>query len=249
MRVRGRNYDTKLETIIQEGCSILAGQEKPNVSAVARKLSETHCIRVPYDTLRRRFLGLSKNSKYAHGKQQLLSPEQEQVLVDWINHLSSSGHPLSKRTIRKKTAAISGRKASKGWIPRFLRHHPEIKLGKPSGLDPKRAQAFNRTTVGHHFELLRQQLEKDIPAENIYNMDEKGCQRGGGRKLSAQKYFVPRDKRPKYKLRSGNLELVTIIECVSADGTALYPGFVFMGKEFCPEWFEVHPKIWYASKT
>jgi hypothetical protein len=26
-------------------------------------------------------------------------------------------------------------------------------------------------------------------------------------------------------------------------------GFVFMGKEFCPEWFEVHPEIWYASKN
>lgn len=77
-------------------------------------------------------------------------------------------------------------------------------------------------------------------------MDEKGCQRGGGRKTSAQKYFVPRNKRPKYKIHSGNLELVTIIECVSADGTALQPGFVFMGKEFCPEWFEVHPDIWYV---
>ena len=74
-------------------------------------------------------------------------------------------------------------------------------------------------------------------------------QRGGGRKLSVQKYFVARDRRLKYKLRSGNLKLVTIIECVSADGTALLPGFVFQGKEFCPEWFDVHPEIWYVFRA
>ncbi|KIM43929.1 hypothetical protein M413DRAFT_68349, partial [Hebeloma cylindrosporum] len=74
-------------------------------------------------------------------------------------------------------------------------------------------------------------------------MDEKGCQRGGGRKASSRKYFVPRARRPKYKQRSANLELVTIIECVCADGTNLKPGFVFQGKEFSPEWFDVDDDI------
>ena len=32
------------------------------------------------------------------------------------------------------------------------------------------------------------------------------------------------------KIQSENLELVTIIECVSADGAILKPGFVFSGK-------------------
>ncbi|KAI0250716.1 hypothetical protein BJV78DRAFT_1319158, partial [Lactifluus subvellereus] len=61
------------------------------------------------------------------------------------------------------------------------------------GLDPKRAQAFNKPTVSKHFDQLLQILQKhDIPVENIYNMDEKGCQRGGGRKGSGQKFFIPR---------------------------------------------------------
>ncbi|EIM89007.1 uncharacterized protein STEHIDRAFT_52710, partial [Stereum hirsutum FP-91666 SS1] len=68
-------------------------------------------------------------------------------------------------------------------------------------------------------------------------MDEKGCQRGGGRKLQKTKYFVPRGRRPRYKLRSANLELFTLIECISADGKSIPPGFVFAGKEFMPEWF------------
>jgi hypothetical protein len=51
-----------------------------------------------------------------------------------------------------------------------------------SGLDPKRAKAFNRPVVNRYFDGLNQLVEShNIPIENIYNMDEKGCQRGGGK--------------------------------------------------------------------
>ena len=116
--------------------------------------------------------------------------------------------------------------------------------GKPSGPDPKHTQAFNKPTVHKHFDLLLKIICKyDIPIENVYNMDEKGCQRGGGCKNSNQKYFIHRSHWPKYRVHSGNLKLVTIIECVCADGTYLLPGFVFSGKEFAQEWFEVDSGI------
>src|SRR5882762_4992380 len=60
------------------------------------------------------------------------------------------------------------------------------------------------------------------------------------------KYFIPQTKQPEYKMQSGNLELVTIIECVSANGESIGPGFVFQSKEFCPEWFEMQPDIWWV---
>jgi hypothetical protein len=75
-------------------------------------------------------------------------------------------------------------------------------------------------------------------------MDEKGCQRGGGRQSNGRKYFLRRNKCAKYRKRSANLELVTIIECVCADGTEMLPGFVFSGKEFSPEWLDVDENIW-----
>ena len=189
--------ESKIEEIIQEGCQILGLQAKPNFSDVVRQLSEKHSISVPYFRLRDRFLGKTKSQQASHETQQLLSSEQEKVLVDSVEYLSSTGHPLSNCTIRKKAQDLSGKKPSWNWIPLFLKC---VKLGKPSGLDPKRAQAFNCTVVGHHFDLLKEVIEKNwIPWENVYNMDEKGCQRGGGRKGSQQKYFVPRAKRPKYK--------------------------------------------------
>ena len=66
---------------------------------------------------------------------------------------------------------------------------------------------------------------------------------GGGKKTSQRKYLYSRRQCARYKHRSANLELITIIEAICADGTELKPGFVFLGKSFCPEWFDTDPDI------
>ncbi|KAJ3001432.1 hypothetical protein NUW54_g4317 [Trametes sanguinea] len=75
-------------------------------------------------------------------------------------------------------------------------------------------------------------------------MDKKGIQRGGGKRLQHIKYFVPRGRRVNYKLRSSNLELITIIECISADGTALSPGFIFAGSQVPADMYkDIDPQV------
>lgn len=235
-----------IKDIIQEGCRILAGQETPQYASVCQKLKSRHNVAVPYHTLRNWFLEKSVSFHKAHIRQQLLSPEAEKVLVDWIIFLSDITHPLNRRTIQTWAEALCGHKPDVNWIYAFLKHWPEIQLGRPSGLNPKCGQAFNRPVVGHHFDLLFEIVRKfDIPEKNIYNMDEKGCQRGGGRKEFGRKFFVPRSCCPKYRQHSANLELITIIKSVCADGTSFLLGFVFAGKEFAPEWFTVDPRILY----
>ena len=117
--------------------------------------------------------------------------------------VSDIGRPLTKRTLRKKVQRIvqRSRAPSRKWLRGFLERHPDdVRLGKPSGIDPKRAQAFNEKTVETHFFTLRQVMETHgIPWEHVYNMDEKGVQRGGGRRLQNIKYFVPRGRiRPDF---------------------------------------------------
>ncbi|CAK5282967.1 unnamed protein product, partial [Mycena citricolor] len=172
---------------------------------------------------------------------QFLSPAKERVLATWIEYLGCIGVPLSKRAIRLRAAQLRSdrKKPSRNWIPLFLARHPEIKLATAHGLDPKRAQAFNKPVVGRYFDKLEELVQRyDIPVENIYNMDEKGCQRGGGKKTARVKYFFGRQQRTRYRHRSANLELVTILEAVCADGSSLLPGFVFPGVEQSPEWFD-----------
>jgi hypothetical protein len=237
--------DDRVKEIILEGVSILNSQNKPNVRRVAIELSEKHGIVCPYDTLNRRFNDRTQAASNAHTHQQLLTPAAEKVLEDWLVFLGETGHGVDKRGLRARVKQMCGKRPSEWWIKLFLRRHPDVVLRKTSGLDPKRAQAFNRNVVDDYFTQLINLVKKhNIPWEQVYNMDEKGCQRGGSRRSSLRKFFVSRTKRTKYRPKSANLELVTIIECVCADGTELSPGFVFSGKDFSPEWFEVDPKIW-----
>ena len=205
---------------------------------------------VPYFTLRRRIQGLTQPCRKAHAEQQLLTDAEEKTLVEWIQYLALTGHPLNKRTIRPKIQAILAAKGirniddkypSKTWIRKFMkRHASELKGSRGCGLDPKQAQAFNYTTVHTYFTLVKATIDKHkIPWQNVYNMDEKGIQMGGGRKGTRTKYFFSCDDKMKYKLQSDNLQLVMIIEAICADGTAeIGPRFVFPGATKFSEWFE-----------
>ena len=237
--------ESKREKIIQEGVDLLRRQQKPNLSAVKRLLDTKYKTCVCLGTIRNRASCKHETARKAHSTQQLLSHSQENVLIEWIILLSETGHSIGKGALRRKAELICGQTPGKTWVYHFLRRHPEIVLGKPSGLDPKQAQAFNQPTVKRHFELLEAIIKKhEVPPENIYNMDEKGVQRGGGRKVQARKYLIPRNKRQAYKMRSSNLELVTIVECVAADGGFLSPGIIFEGKQqYEHAWFEVDPRI------
>jgi len=229
-----------VEFYLQQRASNPPLQSPLSLLAVAKQFDVKYC------TLWNRVNGKHKDAREAHETQQTLSHVQEKVLVEWLHQLSNECEPVSKRGIRKKVETITGSRVKPGktWVSRFLKRHPTIKLGKPSGLDPKRAQCFNRTTVKNHFDILEKVLKDlEIPWENVWNMDEKGCQRGGGRKRSAEKYFVPRNRRPCYRAKSDNLELVTIIECVNAQGASIKPGFVFPGTQYEREWLEVHDDI------
>ncbi|THU83132.1 DDE-domain-containing protein, partial [Dendrothele bispora CBS 962.96] len=224
-----RITDAQEEELNNARAYFLAGQY--SIVEVAKKFG------VSYHTLRRRILGTSLPKKLAHDNQRLLSPAEEKTLVDWARYLGNMARPINKRTIRPKVLDILRNRGVK------------IKENTVSRLDPKRAKAFNYTTVNRHFELLKSVLdENDIPWENVYNMDEKGIQLGGGRRGSQEKYFFDSEDQMMYRLQSDDLQLVTIIDCVGADGTAeIKPCFVFSGVMKCPEWFEVDDEILVAT--
>lgn len=57
-----------------------------------------------------------------------------------------------------------------------------------------------------HLELLHEILEEHkIPWENVYNMDKKGCDQGGGRGHCRAKYLMSHGKQMHYKFKSDNL--------------------------------------------
>ena len=96
--------DTKVAKHLQEAVQLLKLMEKLNITVVRKDINERYGVDIPYHTLRNRFLGITHPYREAHRSQQLLAPEAEHVLVDWILFYSDTSHPLSKRTIQKESS-------------------------------------------------------------------------------------------------------------------------------------------------
>ncbi|KAJ3551385.1 hypothetical protein NM688_g4733 [Phlebia brevispora] len=69
-------------------------------------------------------------------------------------------------------------------------------------------------------------------------MDEKGIMLGLGKRRRA---FVDRDQKTLYSIEDGNRELVTVIECVAADGGVLPLSVIYQGKCRDLEWGRNNP--------
>ena len=122
---------------------------------------------------------------------------------------------------------------------KFCACHPELKARWTSGLKKCHARALNPAAVVDFYEMLGDiTKEYNIPEENIYNMDEKGVQLGVGRRVLA---LVDWDQKSVKHVEDGNRELVTIIECVAADGSLIWLSVVFKGVRQNLEWGQDNP--------
>lgn len=227
--------DTSKEVVIQQALSDLYAKKFSNPSAAAAAYG------LNAKTLRDRWTGKRKNSVAAHEPQMLVSIAAKEALTAWCIHLSLIGKPLTRTTVGSSIYEISGKQPSLSYIDRYISKNEHLVMRKPTGIDPKRAQAFNWPSVEHHFQLLQSAVkENNIPPSNWYNMDEKGIQISGGRKGSSRKFICGRKQRASIRLRSSNLELVTVVECISANGEALPPSFILSGEpgNLQARWFE-----------
>jgi hypothetical protein len=235
-RKKAKQKESETEARIQEASRALTDKKFRHISQAARHFN------VPYDTLRRRHQRRTQPHALAHTKQQLLNPAQEDVLCDWAKYMGTEGQPMSKNMLRVTVGDMSERLQNQSketgtrqlpgakWVYSLIERRQDLKLKRPTGLDPLRAQCFNPNSVNGHFQLLGDLLrDKGIPWENVYNMDEKGLQLGGGRKLDGTRYLYSSEQRVCVKTQKASLELVTAIECVAADGAILDPCLVFPG--------------------
>jgi hypothetical protein len=83
-----RYYSTNMDPI-NVALQDLRLSDKPNISAIATLYN------VNRSTLSRRHRELTNLAQMAHGEQQLLSPQQENDLVEYINKLTEKGLPLT----------------------------------------------------------------------------------------------------------------------------------------------------------
>ena len=190
-------------------------------------------MQVKRQTLSNRLHG-QRSKMDASVSQQVLSPTQEAVIVDWCGHQATVAKPFNPDDLRSIAFNMTGKIPGKNWHRRFELQHPELKRTRPSNLDLKHAKNFNETNVTNYYDLVRQLKEEypNLPPEHMWNMDEKGIQLGGGHKNSGKKYYKLASIKGSnfYRIKSDSLELVTVIECISAAGAAISPTFILSDK-------------------
>ncbi|KAF8978617.1 hypothetical protein BDQ17DRAFT_1338685 [Cyathus striatus] len=163
------DYERSIQAAI-EGAPTLPKKYK-NLKQAAKTLD------VNYNTLLDRSKG-KLSYKDAATNRRRLKPTEEEILLNWLKNDAESGQPWDNRTLRDRATYLAGRRVG----------------NKPSKLDPKRAKNFNETVFWDFFDKLNSIYEQygDILPEQIYNMDEKGIQLGGGRKNDPRKYMYYR---------------------------------------------------------
>ena len=98
--------------------------------------------------------------------------------MDYLNQSTQHLHPDNKRP-------------SKNWIYAFLKRNPNIVLSSASGLDPKRAKAFNRPVVNRYFDELKELVEFQLRTFITWTRrDVRGVVR---RKLAEESIYTPGD--------------------------------------------------------
>jgi DNA-binding Lrp family transcriptional regulator len=92
---------------INKAIEAAKSQESPNYSEIARTYG------VSRSTLSKRVRGIQQSGSEYYQSTRLLSPLQERVLIDHINHLTKIGLPPTPAIVRNFTREISGKELGK----------------------------------------------------------------------------------------------------------------------------------------
>lgn len=228
--IEGKSVEERIQLALD---AVAVNGFKPNGRPWLSLREAAQTYQVSKTTLTARFNG-RQCRKEAHKHEMTLSFGEEAALVEWMKEMGRRGIPLHASSVAQHASSISGKKIGEHWVQRFRVRHPDLKAKWTTGLEKCRAQSLNKAAVNDYYRTLHDLIEEySIPEENIYNMDEKGIQLGIGARVLA---LVDRDQKIVQHVEDGNRELVTIIECIAADGTAIRPNVVFKGVRRDLQW-------------
>lgn len=193
--------------------------------------------------LRNRLKG-GKSYLERNGKQQLLTPAEENKIVELAVISSDWGDPLTTMDITKYANALLAKrpgetsvKVGKNWASRFLvRHHKRLQMYWSKPLDTQRAKGLTREAVDDWFKILKEQIvENGILPENIYGMDESGFPPSN---QGSQRVIGRAGNKIQHKQGGANRENVTAVVTICADGSTLRPLVIFKGEYLMKRWIK-----------
>ena len=179
-----------------------------------------------------------------NSEKRLLSKEEEEIVLGFMEETAKRGFPLSHRRLREHTNSIirardpSFQGVGENWTDRFILYHSErVKTIWSSSLEGARAQAANPTNNAEWFNLLEKHI-RDVDPDCIWAVDETGIQTGMAVK---ERVIGARGKSIQHQTRQGNWENITVIVLICADGSAIPPAIIYKGEGFLPSWQQDNP--------
>ena len=224
----------------------------PSIRKAASAYNLSHAV------LARRLNGTSQNRALAHTHRQLLTPSEEQCIVQWILKLKEWGFPPRIEHVKEAVIILKNDAYTKqhldeelqhdpafktvtpgrNWIGKFLNRHPELVSKFSAQFDKKRLKANDPTLIEDHFRKIRLIRKKfHITDARMYNMDEKGFRQGISDRAKVICRRRARGATGKVA-QDGNKELSTVVEAIDGIGNVLPPLVIFKGKVFTAGWLQ-----------
>ena len=221
------------------------------IMTAVRKVDDTGlpCRNVTYEhgilhcTLRRYCIRYRSNGGDGYMRtgyfnaQSVLSIDEEQLLVDYVQRAAALYYGLNTMEMRRlaydyakklekkmPNSWASNEKAGVDWLTGFLKRHREIALRTPEATSLRRAMSFNRANVALFNNLERLYLREALTPARIWNVDEMGCTTV----QKPSKVIASTGVKQVGAIVSAERgQLVTVCCAVSAIGNTVPPMFVF----------------------
>jgi len=187
-------------------------------------------------------------------RQQYLTPFEEKALVKYLLRMSDNGYPVAVKYLRSLAFIIARQRSTtaeainppgKNWPQAFHKRHPELKPKKVKAIDWNRHDRNIYDKITHWFEVIGKELHDPIIApENVFNMDETGVMLS---MLGSIKVLVGKDDPRDYRGAGVKREMVTAIECISADGKSLLPMIVWPAATHRSNWTTYPTPGWHYA--
>ena len=187
---------------------------------------------IPRSSLRDHYLGKTTSRK--RGPQGVLTAEEEQALVGYLDKMIALGHPLNPSQLKLKVAEITQERVTpfkdgipgESWLKWFKNRHPQFIARVAQGLEMGRAKALCPMNVATFYDNLETMYTTDgYAADHIWNVDESGAQSGKeGGKVLARK-----GQRHVQIIIPNGTESLTVLSAINASGEIIPNFYIFRG--------------------
>ena len=215
-----------------------------------RKISRKYGV--PRATLQRlKKLGTVSDSQPPN---KLLSPSEEESLVNYIKWMAASNYPITNKVlkvtvqgiVKKKRNNFANKTPSSRWCQRFLKAHHLISK-KAKQLESGRLRSVKTQNFEKFFDLVHEVMVKhclEHSPERIFNVDETGFSKQTNLQAPV---IVPVGTKPHSRPVFTN-DHITSVNCVSASGQVLRPMIIFT-KSIPRSIRDTEPKGWIYKAT